>query len=70
MFDLDPTAIWLNLVFGGIGFIAYRYGRSMELVPPVAIGLALMVYPWFVSSLAWNAVIGCTLTLALWVLRE
>lgn len=70
MFDIDPTALALNVVFGGIGFIAYRYGRSMELVPPVVIGLTLMLYSWFVPNLVLNALIGCGLTVALWVLRE
>lgn len=45
---------------------AFAYGKRLELWQPVTIGLALMFYPWFVSSvwLTWS--IGVVLCLLLW----
>ena len=68
--DFDLTAITLSLLFGGIGFVAFRYGRKMQQVPPVVLGMALMMYPLFVSSVVWMAVIGVSLTGGLWLWRD
>jgi hypothetical protein len=42
----------------------------MQQVPPVVLGMALMIYPLFVSSPAWMAVIGVCLTGGLWLWRD
>ncbi len=69
-FDLDPTTMALSFLFGGIGFVAFRYGRKMEQIPPVVLGMALMTYPLFVSSALWLAAIGVCLTGGLWFWRD
>jgi ACR3 family arsenite efflux pump ArsB len=45
---------------------AWRYGRSLERWKPVAIGLALMIYPYFISIpwLLWS--VGVGLLVLLW----
>ena len=68
--EFEPTTILLSVLFSGIGYVAFRYGRKMQQVPPVALGMALMTYPLFVSSAAWTAVIGVCLTGGLWLWRE
>ena len=68
--NLDPTAIALSFLFGGIGFVALRYGRKMQEVPPIVLGVALMTYPMFVTGAGWVAVIGVCLTGGLWLWRE
>ena len=70
MGGFDTTALVIGFVFGGIGFVAFQYGRKMELVSPIVIGLVLMVYPWFVPGALWTLIVGLALTGALWVLRE
>src|ERR1700760_3123764 len=39
-----------GFIFGSIGFVAFIYGKRLNLWKPMFIGLALMVYPYFVSS--------------------
>ena len=39
-----------GLIFGSIGFVGFIYGKRMNLWTPMFLGLALMVYPYFVSS--------------------
>ena len=70
MIDLDPASLVIGLVFGAIGFVAFRYGRKMELLSPVVIGLALRFYSSFVRDQFWLLVVGTALTGALWVFRE
>jgi len=47
-----PSAAYIvgALVFGMIGFVAYRYGRKMSLPVPKWIGVALMLYPYVISQ--------------------
>jgi len=66
----DPAALFLGLLFSGIGFVAYRFGRRMELIWPIVLGIALMIFPWFVHRALWVVVVGSALTLLLWVFRE
>jgi hypothetical protein len=39
-----------GLVFGSIGFVAFVYGKRMNLWKPMFLGLGLMIYPYFVSD--------------------
>ena len=70
MTDFDPTGILLSFLFGAIGFAAFRYGRKMRQTPPLVLGMALMIYPWFVSGPLWLAIVGVCLTGGLWLWRE
>ena len=65
-----PAALLASLLFGVIGFAAFRYGKKQVLWPPIAIGLALMVYPYFVSQVWLIYAIGCVLCAGLFVLRD
>lgn len=69
-FDLDSPAMILGLLFGGIGFVAFRYGRSMRQTPALVLGMSLMVYPLFIHSTLWTVLIGGGLTSGLWFWRE
>jgi hypothetical protein len=39
-----------GLIFGSIGFVAFVYGKRMSAWKPMFLGLALMVFPYFVES--------------------
>jgi hypothetical protein len=58
-----------GLIFGSIGFVAFIYGKRMNLWRPMFLGLALMVYPYFVSNdiALWAA--GVVGSAALWFVR-
>jgi hypothetical protein len=46
----DPYSILLATVTGGVGFVLFTYGRKQQRLPQLVGGLALMVYPFFVTS--------------------
>ena len=48
--NLDPGSLLLSIVISGIGFVAFMYGRKQKRLPHMVAGLALMVYPYFVSN--------------------
>ncbi len=59
-----------NLLFSGIGFVAFTYGKKMGQPKPAIIGVGLMCYPWFVSNALWLFVVGTALTALLFVFRD
>jgi hypothetical protein len=70
MFDFSTANLIGGLVFGSIGFVAFVYGKRMNLWKPMFLGLALMIYPYFVSSdiLLWAT--GIVGSASLWFLRN
>jgi len=48
---LPSTAYIIGVViFGIVGYVAYRYGRKMSLQTTKWIGIALMLYPYAIST--------------------
>ncbi len=54
-----------GLVFGSIGMCAFMYGKKQVEWKPMAIGILLMVFPYFTSSNLALYGIGSFLTVAL-----
>ena len=63
--DFSFATILLAVVFGLVGFGAFRYGKKNGEARPMILGAALMVYGYFVSN-AWISFgVGAVLTLLL-----
>ena len=60
-----PSAAYLIgvVVFGIVGFVAYRYGKKMSLPATKWIGIVLMLYPYAVSATWLMYVVGAGLCL-------
>jgi len=69
MFDFSPVNLIAGLLFGSIGFIAFVYGKRMNLWKPMFCGIALMIYPYFVSNVLLIWLIGSVGTALLFFLR-
>ena len=65
--SFDPTLLFLSLVTGGVGFVLLVYGKKQERWPHMIAGLAFMVYPYFVNSLAAVVGFGLAIGAALWL---
>lgn len=57
-------------IFGGIGFVAFIYGKKNMVWQPMVIGVALMAYPYFVSGTLAIYLTGIILTAALYFWRS
>jgi hypothetical protein len=61
-FTLPSTAYIIGaVIFGIVGFVAYRYGKKMSLPATKWIGIALMLYPYAVSATWLLYVVGAGL---------
>jgi hypothetical protein len=64
---LDANALLVSLLFSGIGFVLFAYGKKQARVPHMAAGVLLMVYPYFVSNLIVMAAIGVGIVALVWL---
>ena len=69
MFNLSAANLIGGLVFGSIGFIAFIYGKRMNLWKPMFLGIGLMIYPYFISNDIALIAIGAIGTAGLFFLR-
>jgi hypothetical protein len=69
MLNLSAANLIGGFVFGSIGFVAFIYGKRMNLWKPMFLGIGLMIYPYFVSNDAAMIIIGAIGTLGLFFLR-
>jgi hypothetical protein len=69
MLNLSAANLIGGCVFGSIGFVAFVYGKRMSLWKPMFLGIALMIYPYFVSNDAAMIAIGTIGTASLFILR-
>lgn len=49
-FNFNPYNLLAGFIFGTLGWGAFSYGKRLDLWQPRAIGLALMIYPYFFTS--------------------
>ena len=66
----SPTYIFGAILFGIIGYAAYRYGKKASLGKPRMIGIALMLYPYVIPQTWLLFLVGGGLCVALYIFRE
>jgi len=56
----ESWLLW-GMLFGSIGLGFFVYGRKQRRVVPLVCGLAMMIYPYFVSSISLLVIVGIVL---------
>ncbi len=67
---LSFANLMAGLIFGSIGFVAFIYGKRMNVWKPMFLGLALMVFPYFIGNTTWLFATGIFGTALLFLLRN
>ncbi|HYP66704.1 MAG TPA: hypothetical protein VEP67_00455 [Thiobacillaceae bacterium] len=62
------SLLW-GLLFGSIGLGFFIYGRKQRAVVPLVCGLALMIYPYFVSNALLLVMVGVALIILPYFIR-
>jgi hypothetical protein len=55
------TTFFLGFVFGTLGIYVIKEGLRLNVIPKIAIGVALAVYPYFVDSPVVSLLVGSAL---------
>ena len=66
--NVDANSLLASLLVGSIGFVAFAYGKKQSRLPQMAIGLVMMGFPYFVTSVPLMLGIGGGLVALLVVL--
>ena len=66
----SPAYIFGTVLFGVIGYAAYRYGKKASVQPARWIGIALMLYPYAISETWLLYSVGAGLCISLYILRR
>ncbi len=61
--DFSLATILFAVLFGLVGFAAFRHGKKNHEPRPLFLGIALMAYGYFVSNAWVSLAIGAVLTL-------
>ena len=66
---MNATQLFLGVIFSSIGLGYFMYGKKQKMTIPLACGLILMIYPYFIESTALLSVVGVILALLPYFLR-
>ena len=58
---MSTSLLLWGLLFGSVGFGYFLYGKRQRAVVPLVCGIALMIFPYFVSNVLILVVVGIAL---------
>ncbi|MFZ4702429.1 MAG: hypothetical protein ACOYMG_20490 [Candidatus Methylumidiphilus sp.] len=58
---MNTASLLWGLLFGSIGLGFFIYGKKQQALVPLVCGLALMIFPYFVTNNLLLVAIGCVL---------
>jgi len=64
---VDANGFLASLFISSIGLVTFLYGKKQGRIPQLVIGLVLVVYTYFLSSVVWMFVIAALLLGLLWL---
>jgi hypothetical protein len=64
---VDGSALLASLFISSIGMVMFLYGKKQARIPQMVVGLVLIVFTYFLSSIAWMFVIAAALVGLLWL---
>jgi hypothetical protein len=65
-----PAYLFGALLFGLIGFAAFRYGKRVGRPRTRVIGVVLMLYPYLITRTLWLYAVGTVLCVGLFLDRD
>ena len=68
--DFSTAKIFAWIIFGAIGSAVFLYGKKNKFLKPIIIGIALMVYPYFISGTLFLYLVGTAMIATLYFWRD
>jgi hypothetical protein len=65
--NFDASSLIASFVVSSVGFVLFVYGKRMSRFPQLGVGLLLLIYPYFVSSVPLMLGIALVLVALLWL---
>ena len=67
---MSTSILLLGVLFSSIGLGYFIYGKKQGALKPLSCGIALMIIPYFCSSVALLLVVGTALSAIPWMFRS
>jgi len=68
MMESTSVLIW-GMVFGSIGLGFFTYGKRQKAIVPLMVGIALFIFPYFISDITLMVVVGAILVVLPYFVR-
>ncbi|MGD0678977.1 MAG: hypothetical protein ABSC94_26530 [Polyangiaceae bacterium] len=65
--SFDPTSLLVAFVVGSVGFVCFVFGKRQGRLPHMLAGVALIVYPYFVTNPLLSIGVGAGILALLWL---
>jgi hypothetical protein len=62
----EPAYLGVSLLFSGVGFVMFMYGRKQGRPVQIGAGLLLLVFPFFVHDALWLGLASAVICVAAW----
>lgn len=66
---MNQAQLFWGVLFGSVGLGLFIYGRKQKVLMPYVCGLALMVFPYFISNTLLLVAAGVILSIAPYFVR-
>jgi hypothetical protein len=66
LFGLSMSGVLASLLFSGVGIFYFKRGKATNDMPMLVSGIALLVYPFFITDTLYIVVVGLALTALPW----
>jgi hypothetical protein len=66
---MSTSSLLWGLLFGSVGLGFFVYGKKQKAIVPLVCGLALMVFPYFVTNTILLVVVGVALVMLPYFIR-
>ena len=64
--SFEPASLFASLLIGVVGLAIFVYGKNQRRAPQLAVGLILMIYPYFIPNTLLMSGIAAALLALLW----
>jgi hypothetical protein len=65
---MDSMLLLVSMLVSTVGLGIFWYGKKQRRIPQLAVGLLMMVFPYFIPSALVVGIVGAVLCIALFVL--
>jgi hypothetical protein len=65
--NIDGGSLLASMLVSSVGFVIFEYGRRMRRPPQLAVGVVLLIFPYFVTNVLAMLAIGVVLVVLLWL---
>lgn len=65
--EVDAGYLFASLFVSSVGYVAFVYGKRQRRVPQLVTGLTLLIFPYFVDSVALMLAVAAALVGLMWL---